>query len=165
MRYPCNTGFFSYRYNDGRNNRQGSFRPSAGSIREHGSDNKRVGWASQEGTYSALILVGLESPSGRSYDVEDVVDIVKRVRDRQTGDPSASLISQRGLYKHKEGGQVVEEDSVRIIILHLTDETKQAFREHIVELAETLARQLQQEEVIVEFQNRGVTDEVMGITP
>lgn len=158
---PCNTGLFTYRYRD----RHGAFRPARGTLCPHGGNNRKVDWESSDGTYAGLVLVGLESPSGRSYNIEDVVEIVKRVRVAQTGDPSASLISQRGLYKHKADGKIVEEDSVRIILLHLTDETRAEFKENIVKLAETLARELQQEEVIVELQNRGVTENVLGVTP
>lgn len=157
---PCNIGHFGFRTR----RTCGEFKPTH-PVSHHPERNRAVGWSTKGGLYSGLLLVGLESPSGKKFTVRDVERIVERVRVKQSGDPSSSFISQRGLYKHKKGGEIVHESSVRVILLHLTDETKAQFRRNVVKLAEEIARVLKQEEVIVEFQNRGISEEVLGVTP
>lgn len=115
------------------------------------------------GVYSALVIVGLEGIAGEEFTENDVVEIVRTIRIEQAGDPGASFLHQRGLYKHKETGQIVEENSVRIIILNITGESDEEFRANMVALAEALREEFNQREVIVEFQMRGVTQEVVGI--
>lgn len=156
-----NTGPFTYE--------KGTFEPE-GAL-EYIGENPATPYG--KGVYSALMLIGLSGQKGEEFEPEDVVELVKVVRADQTadpedetdpGDPSASFILQRGLYRHKKKREVVEEDSLRVIILHLTDEDRDEFKENILAMAEELANEFDQEEVIVEFQNKGVTDEVFGVT-
>lgn len=175
---PCNTGKFQCRTPRG----PVEFHPHGG-VTQHGSPlssrtrGRSVGWTAEGGVYSALVLVGLSvdgvaksklpvrlrSMRKPHYSSADVVKVVKAIRAEQAGDPSSSFILQKGVYKHKSSGEVITEDSVRIILLHLTEESKQDFRAHVIALAEELCERLHQEEVIVEFQDAGVTKEVLGI--
>jgi hypothetical protein len=129
-------------------------------------------WQSDEQIYAARIFCALEKQDPETGDVlkawslkDDMVPIVKEVRDRQAGDPGSSFIAQTGLYRHKKTGRIIEEDSAQIIILSLYGETPVQFNANMVQLAEILAGRFEQEEVVVEMQLRGVTQEVFGVEP
>lgn len=165
---PVNTGLFHYRGGSFHPDRKGEIVVGRSSL--YRNPREFLG----KDTYSALVLLGLEGQKGRTYEIDNVVEHVKKIRGAQTsegpgdpGDPGASFILQRGLYRHKPPGKkarIVEEDSVRIIILHLTDTTVKEFQEEILRLAESLAEEFDQAEVIVDFQKSGVTQEVVRIT-
>lgn len=93
------------------------------------------------------------------------MEIVREIRTEQVGNPGSTFLLQKGIYAHAAGGPVIEEDGAQVIILNLPDYGTEppAFRKQIVKLAEDMARQLQQEEVIVEFQKGGVTERTMGV--
>lgn len=116
-------------------------------------------------TYSALLIVGLAGQAGEKYTPKEIVEWVKNYRVAQVGDPGASFIFQKGVYRHKRTGKVVDEDSVRVIILNLAEnESRDEFRRNILAMSEAIRSDFNQEEVILEFQRRGVTLEVFGIT-
>jgi hypothetical protein len=102
---------------------------------------------------SARMFVGLSVGNKPTHTVDDVVAITRRVRQAQGADPSSSFLLQRGVYQGSTG--VVEEDSVQVVILDFGTKAK-LFEKQMVELAETLARELQQEVVYVEMQRNGV---------
>jgi len=118
-----------------------------------------------EKAYSALLIVGLRGNSGVSFSIDEVRSVVRQLRMEQAGDPGASFIMQKGLYLHRDKKQVIEENSVRVIILLLTGETQKEFQDNIFRLGEELARVFDQEEVLVEFQDRGVHEKVFGAKP
>lgn len=156
MRLNVNTGVFS--------GKPGTFQPARGGVNVVGArQNPRVDYG--RGTLSALLLVGLSSPSGATFTIEDIVAAGRDTRVDQIGDPGASFLTQKGLYLHRVTGKVVEEDSVRVIIVHLeglTGETAPQFKDHIQALAEVLRADFDQDSIVVEIQNRGVTEEVYG---
>jgi len=141
----------------------GSFVPDKGTIMFEGNPPPREHLSYGKGAYSGLIIVGLNRRDGDKNNIEDIIATVRDTRIAQVDDPGSSFISQKGLYKHKVTGETVSEESVRVIIMLLTDETPEEFRENVLVLAEDLADKFDQEEVIVEFQDRGVTDFVIGV--
>jgi hypothetical protein len=98
--------------------------------------------------------------------MDDVVAIVRRVRDEQVGSPDSTFLYQRGLYtskKHK--GAVEDEEGTQIIVLNLPEfgAKHSEFRQQMLDLAEVLATELEQEEVIVEIQKGGISKETVGV--
>lgn len=170
MRLNVNTREFHAR--DKKGNWKGSFFPDRVWPNPVGSRaNPWDDWG--DGVYSALLIVGLRDQHGRDRDPEEVVRIVRELRLQQsarpgtipeeTGDPGSSFLLQRGLYRHERSGEIMDEEGVRVIILLVkSPETRDQFKENILHLGETLARELDQESVIVEFQDKGVTDKVYG---
>jgi hypothetical protein len=153
LRVPVNTGNFFFE--------KGAFYPDNQGILV--GDNPITRESYGTGAYAGLIIIGLSGQDGEKFKLEDMVSIVGDIRMEQAGDPGASFIAQKGLFKHKITGKRVEEDSVRIIILNLTGESDEEFKENILSLADELAERFNQEAVIVEFQRKGVTEEVTGI--
>jgi len=112
---------------------------------------------------SARIFVGLSVDGVPTYSVDDVLKIVKKMRLAQLrrigGDPGASFLLQRGLYKYTRGkskGKTIPEDSVQVVILRLSAENDQKFEQNVGKIAETLAGKLRQEAVYAELQRDGV---------
>lgn len=153
MRINVNTGRFQ--------SRGYLFNPKGG-LRFHGPKRNPVDDLG-EGVYSGLIIVGLEGRDDEKYTLKDVIEIVKEVREEQAGDPGSSFLSQKGLFKDPNTGKVFDENSIRIILLHLTKESKRKFKENILDLAELLRESLNQQTVIVEFQNKGVTERIYAV--
>jgi hypothetical protein len=144
----------------------GSFRPN-GARSGYGEEGARLAknftrWSSNEMILASRIFVGFNVGPEPVYTLEDLVEIVKNLRWAQTGDPSSTFIAQRGVYRH-EGGEVVEEDGAQVIILNTTDMPYQEFVNQIVTLAEAIAERMKQEEVIVEIQRGGITQQVLGV--
>lgn len=113
---------------------------------------------------AARLFVGLNVGKKPTWSIEDVVRITKRIRIRQTKDPSASFLAQKGIWR---GGkrQIVTEDSVQIIILDTEGKTRKVFERQMVKLAETLAGELKQDAVYVEIQKNGMTDVTLKVVP
>lgn len=167
MRLNVNTGPFVYE--------KGSFTPAPkfGIV----GNKDRLFQPNPRTTYgrplAGLIVMGLTDRANHDvqHSLDEVVDVVKAVRLQQTstsgvpddGDPGSTFILQRGLFKHKTG-EIIDEESVRVIILHLTNETPDEFREHLLKLAEIMCEKFNQDELIVEFQLGGVTESVVGVS-
>lgn len=122
--------------------------------------NKTV-WESAD-TFSARLFVGFNVGDKTVYEMKDLVALVRQVREQQTGDPSASFVYQHGIYKH-EAGQIVEEPGAQVIIINMGSSPEQ-FIAQMVELAESIARDMSQEEVVVEIQRNGVVQRVLGVS-
>jgi hypothetical protein len=128
------------------------------------------------GVYSAMVIVGLcerpdatatkgpvhGCPSDKRHTMEEVITLVEELREHQAHEPGATFIPQKGVYK-RAGGAVIEEDSIRVIVLNLGKESRQAFKEHMFDVASALAKRLNQDMVILEFQQAGVTEHVWGV--
>lgn len=121
-------------------------------------------WESED-NWAARLFVGFSVDDVPTYDIEDLISIVKRVRQEQVGKPDASFLYQRGIYSHKEaGGKVVTEDGAQVILIKLDpDTTPRQFERQIVDLADEIRESFQQEEVIVEIQNNGLVKKVIGV--
>jgi hypothetical protein len=115
------------------------------------------------GGFSARIFVGLNVSTRKGYTVDDVVDLVWKVRKRQKRTADASILAQKGIYEDFKGRRIVE-PSVQIIIIDLSGESKRTFIGEMKELAEELCTKLRQETVILEIQKRGVVTDVYSVT-
>jgi len=128
-------------------------------------------WSDAEPLHAARIIVGFNVEDKPRWDLDDVVDIVRRVREQQTGNPSSTFVMQRGIYAHTEKAghdrQVVDEKGAQIILLNTPDmETgTREFQHQMVELAEVLATELLQESVILELQKGGIVQKTIGVGP
>lgn len=146
----------------------GSFTPRGralveGSAKELDIKANPARWESDE-TYAARVIVGFNVHNEPRWSVDDVIPIVKRVRDRQHGKQGASFVLQRGIYQHKDDEKrIVEEEGVQILIIDVWSTPLRTFEKEMVELGEILADKLQQEEVIVEIQRNGVTVKTFGV--
>lgn len=160
--YRCNPGVARWR-----GPYAGSFRPH-GRLEQHGRPlvaNPEI-WESGEATLAGRLIIGFNIGTEPVWSVDDLIPIVRRVRERQVGDPSASFVLQRGIYKHKDPAHdIVEEDGAQVILIATEAETPAAFRRDLVALAEEIARRLEQESVIVEIQENGITQVVLGVGP
>lgn len=161
--YPFNPS--TLHWNPARPHRSGTFRPQ-GRLEQHGPEplvrNPR-GWGSKE-TLAARLIVGFSVRSVPTYSLDDLINIVERVRREQVKNPSASFVSQRGIYQHHDG-ETVTEDGAQVFIINLEKLTEDEFTDQMVELAEVVAREMQQEEVIVEIQKNGISQETIGVVP
>jgi len=131
------------------------------------------GWRSSKPLWSARILVGFNVGGKPKWKMDDVVKIVRSVRVEQVGNPGASFLYQKGLYSSEariadpSDPRIVSEDGAQIVILNLESfgTSAKAFEQQMVELAETLAEKLRQDEVILEMQRSGISKSTSGITP
>lgn len=170
MRYDCNPKYLSWTNRNG----GGSFTPK-GKLECHGDksvlENPRR-WESETDIYSARIIVGFrpqDAPPG--FEVRnvgqkenDLVALVKKIRIAQVGDPGATFLEQRGLYRHVKSGEVVDEPGAQVIIFNTTKGvTPRQFERQVEILAEIIAEAFDQEEVIVEIQKNGISQKVFGI--
>jgi hypothetical protein len=117
---------------------------------------------------TARMFVGLSVGRQPRWSVDTVVSIVRRVRRAQRAPADASFLFQKGLYTYKRGegkGRVVEEDSVQVVVLNFGAEKQATFEKRMIALAETLARELEQETVYIELQKSGIPYEVLEVVP
>lgn len=140
----------------------GLFRPN-GRRSVHGYRPNRKTWSGGTETWSARLFVGFNVGAETVWKLQDLINIVRRVRDQQTGDPSSTFVSQRGIYKHADSGLVVEEPGGQVIII-APGTPPDEFEEQMVELAEAIADKLGQDEVVVEIQRRGIVQNVFGVS-
>lgn len=122
--------------------------------------NKTV-WESAD-TFSARLFVGFNVGMETVYEMSDLVSLVRRVREEQIDDPSSSFVYQHGIYRHHDG-DVVEEPGAQVIIINMSA-TPEQFVAQMVELAEVIAREMSQEEVVVEIQRNGIVQRVLGVS-
>src|SRR5262249_44059384 len=120
---------------------------------------------SEEGVLAARLFVGFNVGDVPTYDVDDLVRIVRSVRDQQGRSPDSSFLVQKGIYTSRTTGRTVEENGAQIIILNLYGATNKEFTEEMVELAEAITRGFHQEEVVLEIQQGGITKKTFGIVP
>lgn len=122
---------------------------------------------SKNKTLAARVIVGFNVEGRPTWNMDDFVQLVKQLREEQAGDPSASFIAQKGIYKHADPAHgVVIEEGAQILIINTDPQVKRKrFTTQMIELAERIAAVFQQESVFVEIQVNGVTKQVMGVTP
>lgn len=154
MKYRTNPGPFRYR--------NGSFRPR-GRLREVGKmRHNPAAWSSKD-TLSARLFVGFNVDDKPTYSLQDLIELVGDFREHQNK-AGASFLAQTGIYQHKNG-PVVEEEGAQVIIIDVWDTPEKAFVDEMIALAEAVAQDMDQEEVVVEIQRNGVTTEVLGVVP
>jgi hypothetical protein len=119
-------------------------------------------WSSKD-TLAARLFVGFSVNDEPTYTLDDLVELVGTLR-REAGKPNASFMTQRGIYQHHDSRHIVQEDGAQVIIIDTWSTPVDDFREEMVKLAEIIAEQMQQEEVIVELQRNGISLEVIGVS-
>lgn len=142
------------------NGRGASFQPY-GRKQWSGYRPNKKSWESAD-TWSARLFVGFNVGTETVYEMHDLVDLVRVVRERQTGNPSSSFVFQHGIYKHRSG-EVIDEPGAQVVIINTGEEPK-VFEDQMVELAERIADNMRQEEVVVELQRNGIVQRVMGVS-
>jgi hypothetical protein len=161
--YPFNPGMFQWG-----GPYAGWFRPRGPLITVGTQQVKSLqgrAWAGKD-TLAARLIVGFNVGAVPTYTLDDLMRIVQVVREQQLRDPSASFVAQRGIYQHQDPSQgVVHEDGGQIFIVDLAKLDQKTFEDEMVQLAEHIARAMQQEIVIVEIQLNGITQIVHGIDP
>jgi hypothetical protein len=114
---------------------------------------------------AARLFVGFNVGGRPKWKIGDVIRIVSRVRGQQDRDPDASFISQKGIYTSRDSGKTVVENGVQIILIDMAGDSLRAFQAQMEELAESVARELKQELVILEIQRAGLNVRTLGIGP
>lgn len=155
--YPANLGIAHFH--------GGSFRPS-GPVRQHGRTNQlgAIAWRASE-TIAARIFVGFNVGDVPTWTIDNLIELVLRMRQLQGANPSATMLAQKGIYQHTGGDRhVVVEDGAQVIIFN-EGKPSAEFTEEMVTLGTEIAKVFQQELVIVEIQRNGVTQETIGVTP
>jgi hypothetical protein len=116
-----------------------------------------------ECTLSARLFVGLNVGQTPRFTIKQVVDATIEIRKKQKQLPDATFLAQKGVYSESKSGQLVEEDSVQIIIIDVMGTPEDKFTEYMTQLGEELRRRFEQESVIVEVQRRGVVQSVYSV--
>lgn len=162
---PANTRTSHWRSPSG--SHAGSFRPN-GSVLAIGpvpTSKNPEAWESSDPPVAARLFVGFNVGPRAVWSVEDLVPLVRRVREQQGHKADASFLLQKGIYTSEKDGSVVEEDGAQVIVLDLDGTPEKKFKREMVELGETIATVLEQEAVILEMQKGGITTSTVGIVP
>ena len=146
--------------------KKGSFIPS-GKLRFVGGQ-KAYGnpWVLESTeTWGARIIVGLNVRDEPKWTIGDLVKITRALREEQQANPGATFIAQKGVYKHKSGQRTVEEDGGQVIILNLDGTPADKFLKQMLQLGEMIAKNFDQESVILESQMNGIVQGTYTVTP
>ncbi len=139
----------------------GSFRPY-GKVIYSGSRPNPV-TRSKGAVYAARLFVGFSVDEVPTYSMDDLMALVQ---DERADHPDASFISQRGIYmSRKPPHKVVREEGAQVIIVNTRGVPMKEFAREIIDLAERICAEFQQEEVIVEMQRNGKVIEIVSVTP
>ena len=114
---------------------------------------------------AARLFVGFNVGGEATYDIDDLIEVVGRVRQDQGRAPDASFLAQRGVYSHAVDGSVVTEDSAQIIIIDMLQQKLRAFTAEMIDLADQICLEMSQETVIVEIQKDGITQVTHFVSP
>lgn len=155
-----------WRAPDGRH--AGSFRPN-GAVRNCGcgahAEPNPAAWESDEAPLAARVFVGFNVGQKTVWDLDDLVALVRRVREAQGHHPDASFLAQKGIYTSAVDGKVVEEPGAQVVMLDLDGTKEKDFQAEMVSLAEVIATEFEQELVILELQRGGLTLRTFGVVP
>lgn len=149
------------RFNSGRahwNGPRGWFIPE-GPIHRYGPDKNPLSFESKV-TWAARMFVGLNIGDDEALDINDVVEAFEK---NYRG--GASFVAQMGRWPSK-GGKIITEKSVQVIVINDKEGvTAQEFRGDMIDVAERMALELQQESIVLELQRNGVVKETLGVVP
>jgi len=125
----------------------------------------RPNWRTTEAPWAARLFVGFNVGDEPTYSMDDLISLVKAVRKKQRAALDSTFIYQKGVYTHEDDHGVVTEDGAQVIILNLDPATsKDVFEAQMIELANVIVGEMQQETVIVEMQQGGIVREIIGVT-
>jgi len=117
------------------------------------------------------IIVGFNVGGKARWTMKDLEKIVRDVRTKQIGAPDSTFVAQTGMYTHHDvggrKGRTVTEEGAQVLIKNLPHlgTSLHEFRQQMEALAETICRKLKQEMVIVDWQERGKSEEEWIVTP
>ncbi len=159
--YPFNPDTFHW--NAPHPHASGSFRPH-GRLEHHGAHPNPNLWEAEQ-TIAARLIVGFSVGDVPTWSLDDLIPLVRELRESQVGDPSATFVAQKGIYRHRDGSGVVTEDGAQIFLINLSGASLAEFTGQMVALAEEICRRFQQESVIVEIQVNGISQKTIGVGP
>jgi len=113
------------------------------------------------GTRAARLFIGLNVGETPKWKPEDVMNRIYKIRKKQKASGDMSVLTQLGIYEDSEGRRI-DEESVQVILLDLSDDPN--FVKNILDLADELRGELEQERIIVEIQKGGVVQDVYSAT-
>jgi len=166
---PANPGVFYWQNPSPHGPRAGSFRPQGKLLLvpiDETAAHPNADFAFRtpgKKSIAARFFVGFNVGGRPRWDVDDLVPIVRRVRDKQKQPSDSSFIAQKGIYTSFETKRTVVEKGAQIIVINITGQSAKAFEKDMVELAETIAKDLKQELVILELQRGGITQWTIGV--
>lgn len=143
-----------------------TFRPN-GRLRVHGKyaeENPRQ-WTSEGEALGARIFVGFSVGEKPKYNLDDLIRIVRRVREEQGHDPDSSFVSQKGIFTSKQKNYIVEEDGAQVHIFDKDGVSLRDWTKEMEQLADIICTEMEQEAVIVEIQRGGIHHETFGVGP
>lgn len=140
------------------------FRPNGRPAVRKNSRLLTPNWRTTEAPWAARLFVGFSVGDKPVYDMDDLITVVKAVRQRQGAPLDSTFVYQRGVYTHESDNQVVTEDGAQVILLNLDGTSKDVFEAQMIELANIIVDEMQQEAVIIEMQQGGVVREIIGVT-
>ncbi len=111
------------------------------------------------------VFVGFNVGPTPTYSIGFLISIVKKVRAKQSRSPNSTFVAQTGVYQSSKTGETVTEDGAQVIIVDQDNLTPKAFEDEMEFLAETIAREMSQESVMLEIQHRGMSKDMFEITP
>ncbi len=142
----------------------GAFHPN-GKTKTHGALARAKPGEKIGSPCSARIIVGLHAGNSTvGYKIKDVIEYVKGV----LSSPDASFIAQRGIFTQLSEslkGTVVSERGVQIFLIDMDNRDGATFTADMQAFAEGVARAFQQEAVILDVQERGISMGVYRVTP
>jgi hypothetical protein len=117
------------------------------------------------GGLAARLFVGFNVGGTPTWTMDDLLPIIEQVRVRQTGDPNATFLFTRGLWRSERSGRIEREEGAQVVVLDERSRSESDFEAEMVELAEEVARRFRQEYVYVEMQKAGIPQVVLKVVP
>ena len=115
------------------------------------------------GGLAARLFVGLKVGDEVRWTIDDVIKLTYKTLSKERRAPDASILAQSGIYKDFSGKPIIE-PSVQIIVIDFQSTPKEKFVKQMGTLGERLAIDLEQEKVILEIQNHGISEDVYTVT-
>jgi hypothetical protein len=121
-------------------------------------------------TWAARFFVGLSVGGRDTYSLEYLIQLVRSYLRSHGMKENSSFIAQKGVYTHEQGkrkGLVVQENSAQVVIIY---EGAPEFKQFVsrtgfcVKLAEHLCKKMDQETVIVDIQENGLSKYVWSVS-
>jgi len=117
----------------------------------------------------ARMFVGLSDAKGGSYTMENLITLTRVFLRKVNFPQDSSFLSQKGVYTYKKGdleGMTVQEESAIIVIIKTdSDISVKDFEDMTVKLAEFLCREMNQESIVIDLQESGVSQHIYEVVP
>ena len=158
-------------------NLDSKFKPTAHNPLE--VDYNPAAWRARKPLQGARIIVGFNVGTEQKWTMESVLQKVFDFRRAQVeraykggwaqqsvtgGDVGLTLLSQQGVFQSVSDPQAHPENGAQILLLNTISEDEAHFAQEMEELADWLATELDQWEVILEHQRNGGVEETVGFT-